>query len=110
VQYSGVNQEEFIFDDNWSDPIINGKVITGYQNIPQQETTLIIPPYVEVIADDAFANLATTNPNITTVLFDKSTRLEIRENVFGTNSNIINVDATLPNIEYLAANAFSGTT
>jgi hypothetical protein len=83
--------------------------LTGYSQIPQQDTTLIIPSEVEVIVDDAFINLATTNPNITTIVFGNNQRLEIRENAFGNNPYITNVRADQANVEYLAASAFIGS-
>jgi hypothetical protein len=64
---------------------------------------------VEVIADDAFSNLATTNPNIQNIIFGDNQRLEIRENAFSANLNIINVRADKANVEYLASSAFAGT-
>lgn len=111
VNWSGIDQNQFIFADNWNDPTIKGKVIIGYQAIPQQTTTLIIPPYVEVIADEAFSNLADTNPSITKIVFSNNTRMEIRENAFANNQHITNVDAITANcnIDYLAANAFANT-
>jgi hypothetical protein len=65
---------------------------------------------VEVIADDAFANLAETNPLITSIIFGDNPRLEIRENAFADNFNITSVRADKANVEYLAANAFVGNT